>query len=390
MKSIREHRVQILAAIALAFSLGMVVPNMAFASEENADAGIETHATVTNASSKQLADLVAAIKNEPGYSKYEDLYEAQIALAENLENTPEAVLKAAQDAVIAITPNAQIGDLDAAALNDHILKNVQGYSDWSAMFTTMAQLEREVGANLSQSAISDKLSTQKITNYYNLLNQFMNRVQGNLSDNVAKLFVRVSTRDSFKGFRDSAKLVEATEKVATLKEDATEAEVKTAVDALRALLSGTEGVANMNATELVEAARATNKYAEYKGLYDAMGFINAELKKLNLGEGDDVEAKLAAGLAVTYADKQKELMDDYAGMAQAALKIDDSVMTGLMAYELPQTSAPDTPDTGIVGLIESGVLDLGTLTLIASLVVAGVLGISVIARLYTRKSMLRK
>lgn len=387
MKNFKEHKVQILAALALAFSLGMVAPNMAFASEDNADEGIAAQAAVTNASSAQLAALVTTIKGEKDYNKYEDLYEAQVALAEDLENTSEAVLKAAQEAVVAINDKAQVGDLNAADLNNFILK-MQGYSDWSAMFTTMAQLEKEVGADLSQSAIADKLSTQKITNYYNSLNQFVNRVQGTLAENAAKLFMRISTRDSFKGFRDSAPLVEATEKVVMLKEDATEAETRAAVDTLRALLAGKEGVADMDAAGLVKVARETEGYSSYKALYDALGFVYEELKDLN--DGDNVEEKLAAGLAATYANKQKELMDDYSRVAAAALKIDDTVMVGLMAYELPQTSAPETPDTGIIGLIESGALDLGTLTLIVSLAAAGALGIGVITRLYTRKSMLKK
>lgn len=388
MKNLKQHRVQILAAIALAFSLGMVVPGAVFASEENAEASIEAQSAVVNASSEQLMALVTAIKGEKDYDKYEALYAAQIALAEDLDGASEAKVLAARQAVVALTPEAQVGDLDAKALNAHIL-GMTGYSDWSAMFTTMKQLEKEVEATLSQEAISEKLSQKQITNYYNNLNKFVNRVQGTLAENVAKLFVRISTRDSFKGFRDAAGLVEATEKVATLKEDATEAEVNAAVAALKAQLADVEGSATMTAEQLVKAARETKGYANYKSLYDAMGFVNKELQKLDLAEGDDVEAKLAAALAVTYDKKQAALTEDYGRMATAAVKIDDTVMVGLMPAELP-TAGVGTPDTGIVGLIESGALDMGTVMLVVSLAAAGVIGLGVIVRLYTRKSMLRK
>lgn len=449
MKKLKEHKVQILAALALAFSLGMVAPNMAFASEDNADEGISAQATVTNATSEQLAVLVTTIKGEKDYNKYEDLYEAQVALAADLENTSEAVLKTAQEAVVAINDKAQVGDLNAADLNNFILK-MQGYSDWSAMFTTMAQLEKEVGADLSQSAISDGLSPQEIANYYDSLNKFVNRVQGTLAENAVKLYDRIQTWESFKDYQEKQDLVllatiaemyttklkdleDGEEFLKSLPEESREAAADMSMadmveaikkmpeygdsetlqelvasmeeaigmmkDALAAkvtaVLGADKNASSLSLTELVKLCNDDIEgYAKYAALAKSMMFIFETGGTVNI---EDLADFTVSGITVTaeqleekYKSKPGELMTNYARMAQAALKIDDTVMVGLMAYELPQTSAPETPDTGIVGLIENGALDLGTLTLIVSLAAAGVLGISVIARLYTRKSMLRK
>lgn len=446
MKNLKEHKVQILAALALAFSLGMVAPNMVFASENNADEGISAQATVADATSEQLAALAAIIKNEEkDYDKYKSLFEAQIALAEDLDGASEAKIIAARQAVLALTPEAQIGDMDAKALNAHIL-GMSGYSDWAAMLTTMAQLEKEVGADLSQSAISDELSPQEIANYYDSLNKFVNRVQGTLAENAVKLYDRIQTWESFKDYQEKQDLVllamiaemyttklkdleDGEEFLKSLPEESREAAADMSMvdmveaikkmpeygdsetlqelvvameeaigmmkDALAAkvtaVLGADKNASSLNLTELVKLCNDDIEgYAKYAALVKSMMFIFETGGTVNI---EDLADFTVSGITVTAEQleekykKPGELMTNYARMAQAALKIDDTVMVGLMAYELPQTSVPDT---GIVGLIESGALDLGTLTLIVSLAVAGVLGLGVIARLYTRKSILRK
>jgi len=97
--------------------------------------------------------------------------------------------------------------------------------------------------------------------------------------------------------------------------------------------------------------------------------------------GQTLTAAAIDGVYMTEAEQ----MVAYSKMAAAAEAIDPTVMKGLMAYKLPDTSAGvDAPDTGIIGLIESGALDLGMITLIVSVVVASLAGAGLIAKLYLK------
>lgn len=384
MKNLKEHKVQILAALALAFSLGMVMPNAVFASGETEGEPVAQAAdAVQAATSTDLYNAIEEAKKAEGYNDYYALYNAQQDLAKDLTAATEAQVTAAKQAVVKINSDAQVGDMNATQLNTYILA-MSGYGDWAKMFDALKVVnEKTNNATLTAQVIGANMTPAEIQTAYNAFDAFNNRVTGTLAENILKLVDRINTRDSFKGYRDSVAFVSG---VMMLAEpgNATETQLTAAVAAVKAELKtwkpAVEGVDTMTNAQLVETAKTMPNYDKYAALYDAMGFIRALAKEDGTVTVQDISKV-----------EQSAQMTGYSKIATAANAIDNTVMKGLMGgYELPDTSAPtedkkpNVPDTGIVGLIEPGALDMATITLIVSVALASVAGIALIAKLYLK------
>ena len=146
---------------------------------------------------------------------------------------------------------------------------------------------------------------------------------------------------------------------------------------IKTLMPTVTGVDAMTVDQLVATAKSYPNFAKYQKLAMALDTL------------DDVNEKLADGTELTdemvrtvYDESEGEMMKAYNAMALAALEIDDTVMDGLMSYELPDTAAPNT---GANEMVVEGSLDLAMVTLMASAAVATLVGTGVLARLYLHR-----
>lgn len=385
-KNMKQHKTQILAALALAFCLGMVVPNAVFASEGGED-GIELYAEGTTKLATS-ADLYAAIqkaKTEANFAKYQTLYNAQQALAKDLAAATETQVVAARNAVLAIDNAAQVADMTATELNTYI-NSMKDYSLWAGMFGAINTVVEKTGSSsYTADLISQKMSQNDIQDCYKAVNAFNNRVTGSLADNIMKLYNRINSEQSMSDYRTMAPVLAALETLEDVNAPETDvnAALTTVRNALKILLPEVGGIDTMDAKTLAQTAEGVTDYFKYLALYDSMAF----LREITDG-GTNLTAAAISGKYSIAAQQE-----NYDAMATAAAAIDPEITAGLWAYELPNTSAGgeddkksdvDAPNTGIVGLFESGALDMGTLTLIVSVAVAGIAGIGLIAKLYLK------
>ena len=378
MKSSKMNKTQILAALALAFSLGMAMPGAVFASEEGAGEPVAQAQDVTQkVTAKDLNDAIKAAKADAEYAKYSALYQAVANLPEDLSQATSDQLNAVRSAIGAI--GANVGDMNAQELVDYVNNNIPGYKTYVGMLEAIAKVQAYVGEGqtITEAAISSKVPEEELQGLYATIDAFNNRVIGDVADNIVKLNTRITSNASFQAYRASTTLVAAVEAVEALPANAAESQINTAVSALRAALpAATPNLSTLTKEQLLETAKATADFAKNKAMYDALGFV----RTLTTG-GQTLTAAAIDGVYTTEAEQ----MVAYSKMAAAAEAIDPTVMKGLMAYKLPDTSAGvDAPDTGIIGLIESGALDLGMITLIVSVAVAGLAGAGLIAKLYLK------
>ncbi len=381
MKSSKMNKTQILAALALAFSLGMAMPGAVFASEEGAGEPVAQAQDVTQkVTAKDLNDAIKAAKADAEYAKYSALYQAVANLPEDLSQATSDQLNVVRSAIGAIvTAGANVGDMNAQELVDYVNNNMPGYKTYVGMLEAVAKVQAYVGEGqtITEATISSKVPEEELQGLYATIDAFNNRVIGDVADNIVKLNTRITSNASFQAYRASTTLVAAVEAVEALPANAAESQINTAVSALRAALpAATPNLSTLTKEQLLETAKATADFAKNKAMYDALGFV----RTLTTG-GQTLTAAAIDGVYATEAEQ----MVAYSKMAAAAEAIDPAVMKGLMAYKLPDTSAGvDAPDTGIIGLIESGALDLGMITLIVSVVVAGLAGAGLIAKLYLK------
>lgn len=380
MKSLKEHKAQILAAIALAFSLGMVVPSAVFASD-----GMVVQADGTVVGSATAADLmtmITEVQKNADYAKGTALVNAYGTAT--AQNPTEEQLTAVRKAITDVDSEANVSGLTAAELAV-MISGMKTYQTWKPVVTVLNEIVTATGAanvaGISSSNIT-KVSGDKIQGYYNTLNVVVNPVPETYVENIIKLNNRINTEESFVGYKNAIPMI-----AATIALEADETDYK-AAQALETALGS--GAAGKKVPELIEMAKKTSKFDQYRALYESMGFIRSAVEN-STGTVDD--ALLKNLLSTKY--KEADLANYYSAMATAAKAIDPAVMNNLLA--IPNTSAGtpeekptddnkvNTPNTGIVGLFESGALDLGMITLIASVAVAGVAGVGVIAKLYLKK-----
>lgn len=130
----------------------------------------------------------------------------------------------------------------------------------------------------------------------------------------------------------------------------------------------------MSLAELVETAKSYTSYADYAALAAAMTKIDG----FDAGE-DGLTEDEVKGL---YNSSEAAMMLAYNAIATAALKIDETVMDGLMSYELPETSAPESPNTGSVDAYDVNALDMALITTLAAGSLATLGGAALVAKLY--------
>lgn len=389
----KEHKTQILAALALALALGMAVPGAVFASEgtaEDGDAGIALLADGATkvATSTELFNAITTAKKDANFSKYQTLYNAQTTIAKDLAAATEAQVQAAANAVKAIDSTADVDGLSATELNTYINSKVADYALWSNMLGAINTVVEKTGStSYTAELISQKMNQNDIQKCYDAVSAFNNRVTGSLADNIVKLYNRILSDASMQGYRAAEPVIAGLATIADAKtpESTAKDALATVRATLKTLLPSVEGIDTMEAEGLAaEAEKGIEKYAEYTALYNSMGFIREAM-----ASGTNLTAKMISD-KYSLADQQS----NYNAMATAAAAIDPEITSGLWAYKLPNTSVgtddkenndkPNVPDTGIVGLIETGALDLGTLTLIVSVAVAGIAGVALIAKLYLK------
>lgn len=332
MKNFKEQKLQVLAVLALAFSLGLVAPNAAvFASEEGAGTPVAQNAAEGgNQDGDGAGDKEEALK-----------LDASIVELYNRIQTKDS-FKGYRDAVTLIA-NTEKAESQLLISAEQWAKNIEIYP-LSVWFT--------ISSSATKTALQDKAVYESVEIFKN--------------DNA------YNTNAQYK---------------ATI--DALEQEINTVVATERAQIEAlnpdVKDVDEMNLKMLVNTAKRLKNYDKYKALYDSLQFTEDAV--LN---NDDTKLSLDK-LHALYNEDQ--LVLSYNKMAVAANAIDDTVMTGLDAsWKLPTTSAGEddkktdvtTPNTGIVGMIETGALDLATLTLIASVVVASIAGLGLIAKLYLK------
>lgn len=387
----KQHKTQILAALALAFCLGMVVPSAVFAAE-GTEAGIAAQAegTQTVAKSTDLYKAIVAAKADPDFSKYQTLYNAQTAMAKDLAAATEEQVTAAANAVLAINSSAAVTDMTATQLNAYIT-GMKDYSLWAGMFNAInTVIEKTGSSSYTADLIAQKMSQTDIQTCYNAVNAFNNRVTGTLPENIVKLYNRINTEQSMANYRAAAPVIAGLEMLND--ENTPEADANNALttvrNTLKTLLPTVGNIDTMDAAALASTAEQIPDYNDFRNLYDSMAFI----RDITEG-GTNLTAALISGKYSTTAQTKY-----YGDMAAAAAVIDPEITKGLWAYTLPETSKPggdeddktddkndvNAPNTGIIGLFESGALDMGTLTLIVSVAVAGLAGIGLIAKLYLK------
>jgi len=335
MKSLKDHKTQILAAMALAFSLGMVVPNAVFASEggENSEAGIAAQAegtgTGTTGETMNLNDSVAEL-----YKRIQE----RTAFADFRKMAP-AIANAD-----AINNSGLLGDAKAWA------ESFTPYENMGTAWFRLSGATKEAITGKKVYQVLDVLKADPLyTNTYN--GTYAAKV-----DTLAKLDTELKTKQ---------------------------------IALIKAAMPTVTDVDTMTLPMLVGTVENSANYAVNGDLVTAMMFMNESIT-----DGALSMSKL------TSMYQPAELTIKYAEMANAAVKIDSTVTAGLTAYQMPETSKPggddkpaeekpgdkvNTPDTGIVGLFESGALDLGTITLIVSVAVAAVAGVGLIAKLYLKR-----
>lgn len=331
MKSLKENKVQILAAIALAFSLGMVVPSAAFAATETED-GIEAQAeggeNTTNKEtlglSASIAELYKRIQTNEDYATKKGFatYRSYVPLIQNTEKIKQSDL-----------------------LRDASVWASETKSSWVG--GTMAPIATQI-TSATKTALTGKMVYQVI-------------------DTLKEDAAYTGDYDGYKTVIDGLETAYTTLQAEEVKQ-------------VKAVMPSVSGVDTMDFAALVSMVENSTNFDMYVALYDSLAFLTP-----TVNEGVvNVEA-----LNTLY--DQETQMKDYLVMANAAKAIDAAALDGLYSASLPNTSVGgdekpgvNTPDTGIVGLIESGALDLGTITLIVSVAVAGVAGLGLIAKLYLK------
>ncbi len=415
MKNTKEHKVQILAAIALAFALGVVAPAATFAIDgvvedeaaqldENGDTGaddgivaqssedgdISLYSSDEYTSAVQLVDAWSTAKNDPQYGKYQTLYQAQQALAKDLTAATDEQVAAAANAVLAIDETAKVRNLDATHVNAYILA-MHNYTIVSNMFKNIDLMtEKTNNANPSSNLIATSMTITEIRNAYSAVMAFNNRI-GSVAQNIVALIGRIKNGEGeFKAYNVAYNLVVATETLAN-PANVTEANLTSArntlISQMQALAPTVPVSADMSDAQLIEAAKQlppAGSYAKYAALYHA---VDALTTKLGVNSLNDVTEDAVTKLSVA------EQNQFYNSIAAAAVAVNSGALEGLIPGTLPDTSVPDSenpgtkpgaPDTGIVGLFESGAIDAATMVMIIAAAVAALAGAGIVAKLYLK------
>lgn len=325
----KEHKTQILAALALAFALGAVAPSAVFASEgTEGDAGIEAQAEGTtgggtNSDKEELSvvDSIAELYNRIQTREVFAGYRNSLALIEN---------------TIAINASDLLEDATQWA------KDTECYSASGVVGTLMTWIESGTKTGIAGKKVYQAIDLLKADKQYT-----ENSGYKTIVDNLQTEYTTL----------------QATE-----------------IAQIKVVMPSVSGVDTMDFMAMVNMVEKSSDYNKNLALYDTTSFLKS-------ATADGVVSPEALKTLYSEADLAK----NYNAMALAARAIDATALEGLStAWKLPDTSAgeddkkPNTPNTGIIGLFEAGALDLGTLTLIVSVGLASAAGLALIAKLYLK------
>lgn len=388
---------QVLAAFALAFALGVVaVPSNTFAAGENTGTQVSDASYVATA--QDVVNMIKAVRGADTGNKYANLHAAIKAAEENPDgsfNTLVEAIAAFSTDKNKIEPN--VDDYDTVdAWKSYAAQYVPNYTVWMNALSTIDAIYKDTETTSSTSdadlitAINAKPATSR-QSWYNSLANFYYVSIGTTASNIIELNKRINSE--LTDYPKMAALVAGVE--AFNKADITGAELDTAKanlsSALEAVLPEDETVPT-EVDAMIAKAKTVTDYNKYAALYDSLGFI-----RTLTSNGSSALTEAMVNTLNTNAQASK-----YTAMRTAAVALKPNIAHNLMgASTLPDTGAGDndndndnsgngdktdvtTPDTGIVGMIESGALDLGTVTLIASVVVASIAGLGLIAKLYLK------
>ncbi len=388
MKSLKEHKVQILAAIALAFSLGMVVPSAVFASEGGV--AVQAEGATASVSVQQLLDVIHQAPTVTNYAAYKSLVNAYNGVA--AANPADGAVATAVQAVKALVTDAPISNDSSVATVKTYIEGMSQYKTWSPAINAINAIMKKADVTSETAVTATALagySPEEIAQYYNAINNVVNPMPATYAENVVVLAGRINTGAGFANYRTYEPLVAA---VVAYEAKPSDAALKAELAKQVGDILNIAGSTNMSTEALLVEAKGIEGYDKYVALYNSMAFIREALPAgTTVITADLLNAKYPA------AEGKNELADYYGAMAVAAAAIDASSVNNLLPFTMPDTSVGgdpkpeekpsdvNTPNTGIVGLIESGALDLGMVTLIASVAVASVAGLGLIAKLYLGK-----
>lgn len=390
MKNLKEHKVQILAAIALAFSLGMVVPTVFV----NDGVYAATQSEAQNVPVAQLLKVIneAAVTNSAKYKKYEDLVNAYDAL--NVASPAEDAISKAVAAVTALNSETELTTKSSKA---EVLAEIAGmptFVTWAPAVRAINKIIEDTTATQPSDINAATLANYtpaEIDSLYNAINDAVNPKVNSYDGSIVVLAGRIANDSGFDAYRTHEELVAAALKLEANKEDTA---AKTALATAASTVLKLTGASDLSADSLlIEVKARLADYDKYVALYNALGFVREALPE----GGDDVDEITKDDLTKKYS--ANELVNYYGVLAVAAQAIDPFSVNNLAPFEMPDTSVGtpeekpstdnndkvNTPNTGIVGLFEAGALDLGTITLIASVAVASVAGLGLIAKLYLKR-----
>ncbi len=393
MKNKSISKVQILAVLALALSLGLVAPSVAVF----ADGGAQGSSEVTSVSTQSLLDVIDQATKIANYAKYKNLVNGYNGVA---AATPaEGAVTSAVSAVKALVTDADLTNESSAADVKNYIASMTQYKTWNPVINAINEVMKKANVTdetkITAASLADCTPTQ-IATWYNAINNVVNPVPATYAENVVVLAGRVKNNAGFADYNNYEPLIAA----------AVAAQAKPGDTALKTALAtqisnklNVTGVNDLSVTALINVAKekiTATKYDQYVALYNSMKFIRDVLPTGTT----TITAKL---LNDKY--NSDELAKYYGSMFEAAKVIDATAVNNLMPAELPNTGSddkngsgegingddkngedekPEAPNTGIVGLFESGALDLGTITLIVSVAVASVAGLGLIAKLYLK------
>ncbi len=316
---IKEHKTQILSALALAFMLGLAVPGAVFAEGGDTEAGISAQAeSGDKTDDKKVMDLPESVATLYGRIKDGGSFKDYLSMKALIENT------------VKIQKSALLSNATDWANN----------TECTSASGTAGKVSTWISTE-TKDALKDKKVYEVLT--------------------VLKSDAIYDTNTAYK------KIVDGLNTNYTTWNPIEIAQLKLAAPEVT-------GIDGMSLQKLVEVAVGLPKYEKSATLITSMEFLENAIQT-------DGTVSVKA-LEALYKDED-DLMLHYANMLNAAVAIDKDVADGL--FQLPKTSAPTAPGTGILDWIENGAMDLSTLILVVSVAVASVAGLAILVRLYTKK-----
>ncbi len=348
MKNFKEHKGQILAALALGLALGLAMPGAAFATDgmpeeagEPAAMNVEATEDGTDGSTEE-ADGEATELSE-GASTGAGANEGEEAVSQDVaENLVE--------------------------LNDRI-KTRESFADYRKAVAMVKNASVLEGMNMK---VEELAAIDPSFKWDELSQAEKDAFQGKT------LLELIEAVKADPNYTDNAMIQELVAKI----DEGVEELANNLRTQVKELFPAMPGVDDMSMTQLVGAAKTYPGFEKYQKLAAAMTTLDEASSKL----ADDA-VLTEAMVKAAYGDNEGEMMKGYNAIALAALAIDDTVMEGLMSYELPETSVPGndkptTPDTGALDAADVSALDMTLLVTIAAGSLATLGGAALVAKLY--------